>query len=70
MQVALKGFQRILATYPASDIIPQTLFSRAICEYNLERIEEARATLNAIQAQYPDYEPEQIKDFQVRLSEK
>lgn len=65
--MALRAFQYILDTYSASDIVPQTLFSQAVCEFNLNRYDEARETLRKVQIQYPEYEPERIKSILEQL---
>lgn len=47
----------ILKMAPSSPIAPNCLHVRAICEYNLLKYDEARATLAELKSRFPNYAP-------------
>jgi TolA-binding protein len=56
-------FDRIVVRYPASNIVAESLHSRALCEINLSDTAAARATLEKTQLLYPEYKPQVINEL-------
>lgn len=57
---ALAGYKSVLDNYPGTEIAPQTLLAQALCEKQLNRTAEARATLLKLQSTYPSYDPDKV----------
>jgi tol-pal system protein YbgF len=60
---ARAAFDRVVREYPGNQLVPQCMHSRALCEIKLNRNDQARQTLQSLQATYPDYDPERIANI-------
>lgn len=60
---ARQAFDRVVTAYPASNIIPQCLHARALCEMKLQQTAQARATVEQIKSSFPNYEPGWVDNF-------
>ena len=60
---ARQAFDRIVTAYPASNIIPQSLHARALCEKNLQQFAQARATAEQLKTNFPAYNPQGVEKF-------
>jgi TolA-binding protein len=65
---AFQVFNYVVETYPANgDIIPKSLYSRALCEYQLSKFETSKETLKQVQATFPDFNPEGIQGLLAQM---
>ena len=51
---ALAGFRAVIENHPNSGKLPDAMLKAGFCEYELERWDDARASLEAVVAQFPD----------------
>ena len=51
---ALRDFQSVIDRYPRSSKVPDALLKMGLCNYNLQRWDEARATLTRVQQDYSE----------------
>lgn len=51
---ALRDFQIVIDRYPRSSKVPDALLKMGLCNYNLQRWDEARATLSRVQQDYAE----------------
>jgi len=51
---ALRDFQVVVDDHPRSSKVPDALLKMGFCNYNLQRWDAARVTLNRVQADYPE----------------
>ncbi|HNY27162.1 MAG TPA: tetratricopeptide repeat protein [Candidatus Sumerlaeota bacterium] len=54
-QKGLEAFQSVLDTYPQSPIVGDSMLSMALCQYQLNKIPEARETVKNLETQFPKY---------------
>ena len=53
-ETALSGFQTVIENFPNSRKVPDALLKAGFCEYELQRWDDARRSLEAVVAQFPD----------------
>lgn len=51
---ALRQFQVVIDSYPRSRKVPDALLKMGYCNYELERWDDAKASLSRVQADFPD----------------
>ncbi|HBF35226.1 TPA: hypothetical protein DDW35_11765 [Candidatus Sumerlaeota bacterium] len=59
----LETCNTFIGKFPTSSLLPRAYHTKGVCEIKLQKRTEARETLTKLRNQFPDYDPERIKQL-------